>query len=173
MKEQVKPLYEELKGIRSAIPDASLFDDRGVSEKYHSLLDKLRAELPDLNTDEYKIRVKQSQRGPTIDTPDYKTKVESLIGNIKGRFDFDSTEFNNGHTFIQNQTVSVELVLNLQEKVIELRDKYKVGTPERSFLEKLKSSLSSIKDGADIIKIVLSEAKTAGLSVEKLISIFS
>lgn len=178
MKESIKPYYEELKGMMENMPEENLFIDKGISEKYNKTLQKISDLIPEILFDEYSIQSEyvelQFQGGQQkIDRNQYRMKLGALIGQMRGRFDFDSQSSNGGHTFIQNQVVSVELVLNLQEKIIKLIDNYSEGTPERSFLEKVKESISTIKNGTDIIRIVLAEAQRAGISIDKLISIFT
>jgi hypothetical protein len=173
MSELIKAYYEELKGMREAIPVAGWFDDDGISEKYHQTLNKLSKVISNFEINEYKVQPRHlAQRGMIIDTNQYKTNINSIIGHLKGRFDFDNNQSASGHTFIQNQSVSIELVLNLQEKIINLEREYEEGTPEKTFLQKLKKSLSSIKDATDVVGTVLSEAQKAGVTLEKLTSMF-
>jgi hypothetical protein len=116
MKEKIKPLYEELKGMLSAMPEENLFLDKGISQKYNATLNKISGLIPEIVTSEYLIESEfiQLQFGggeQRINKNYYKMRLSSLLGQIKGRFDFDSvTNASGGHTFIQNQTVSVEFV---------------------------------------------------------------
>lgn len=179
MKEKIKPLYEELKGMLSAMPEENLILDKGISEKYNATVSKISGLIPEIVASEYLIQSEfiSLQFGggdQRINKNHYKMKLSALLGQLRGRFDFDSAvNTSGGHTFIQNQTVSVEFVLNLQEKIIELIEKQEKGTAERTFLEKVKESIASIKNGTDIVKTVLVEANKAGISLEKLVSIFT
>lgn len=178
MKDKIRPYYEELKGLREALPEEGWFEDDGISNKYLKTLEGIATLLPELNRDEYILKPEWSEDqfgggGRSMITKNqYKTILNALIGHLKGLFDFDNNQNNSGHTFIQSQSVSIELVLNLQEKIINLENKYEEGTPEKTFLKKLKNSLSSIKDATDIIKIVLSEAQKAGITLNTLITMF-
>jgi hypothetical protein len=175
---KIKPLYEELKGMRDAIPTGTSVYDNGISTKYHQTLAAVSELIGDLQTDDYKLSLDHAiypgmKEGSRVLLDQYRINLNAIIGNLKGRFDFDSNQNHTGHTFIQNQSVSIELVLNLQEKIINLEKKYDEGTPEKTFLQKLKGSLSSIKDATDIIKIVLVEAQKAGITLDKLASMFA
>ena len=74
----------------------------------------------------------------------------------------------------QNQVQSVNILLELQEKIIDEIPKQKEGSNERNFLEKLKSVLPSIKTGTDIAANVLkigSEFNLDPLVITKLLGL--
>jgi len=65
------------------------------------------------------------------------------------------------------------MLLTIQSKIDEQLSKFPDGSPEKSFLQKVKSSLTGIKDVTQLVSQLINAAKSAGLSVEELAKIFS
>ena len=64
------------------------------------------------------------------------------------------------------------MILDVQSKIDDMLPKFETGTNKRSFLEKVKGSLSSIKDVVGLISLLLNRAKEYGLSVDDLKNLF-
>jgi hypothetical protein len=174
-KKQILGIYEELKGISSSMPTGTWFDDEGFAIHTNGVIDRLHTLCPEINDlNSYKIKTSYIQgRGETVDTVPTKVKLDGLVGRIRGSYDFDqqSTPIN-GHTFIQQQSQSQEqhqtIILELQERIIAEIKNHNEGTKERSFLEKLKSSLPTLSNTLTIISTILSIANDTGLSVNEV-----
>jgi len=68
----------------------------------------------------------------------------------------------------QNQTQSISILLEIQEKIISEIPKHEEGSKERTFLEKVKSILPSIKTVTDIISSILKIGSELGLSASDM-----
>jgi hypothetical protein len=169
-KKEILSIYEELKGLLETIKDeTSWFDDKGFTEHANRIIERVRLVCPEItDIDSYKIIAEYSsgRHCNTVNVLPTKAKINSLIGRIKGLNNFDiNSNSNNGNTFIQtqSQSQSLSVILELQEKIITEIPKYNEGTKERSFLEKLKSKLSEVKNITDILSIALKIGSEFGL----------
>lgn len=174
IQKEIASVYEELKGVLDIIRDRNgWFDDEGYSNHVNEILDRLKVYCPEINNvDSYKITSRPvPSRGNIIDVTLSKTKLNSIIGRIKGLNNFGDTPSPlNGHTFIQSQTQSQSLsvVLELQERIISEIQKHDEGSNERSFLEKVKSKLSEVKSVTDILSIALKIGSDFGLDPDTI-----
>lgn len=96
---------------------------------------------------------------------------------------------NTGNTFSQtsvlnqdqknNQTQTTEIniefnqtLMYITEAVVEAKSKFKEGTKERNFIDKLKNAITLTKNTADLIKTIMMVAVEYGIAVETLHEIF-
>lgn len=180
--DRVKGIYEELKGVLAAIPEnGSWFDDNGFTSHANLIIEKIPSACKELqNVNAYKIQSKyfEGRRGNIVDIVPTKAKLNSIIGRLKGLYGLDTPLSSNGNTFIQNQSQSQSqtmiVTLELQEKIISEISKHAEGTKERSFLEKLKSLLPTVKGVMDILSLALKIGAEFGLdatSIHKLLGL--
>jgi ubiquinone biosynthesis protein Coq4 len=73
----------------------------------------------------------------------------------------------------QSQSVLFQMILDVQSKIDEKISNYKDGSNEKSFLQKLKGSLSSISNVNQLIQTILKLAKDSGLDFNKALEIFT
>lgn len=162
-KKEILGVYEELKGVLASMPeDRTWFDDKGFTEHANRIITRAASICPEISDIEsYKVvSDHQPSRGPIVYTIQTKSRLNALIGRLKGTYDLDTSPTgSNGNTFIQNQSQTqsqyINLVLDLQEKIIAEIPKHAEGTKERSFLEKLKVALSTTQNVMDILASVL------------------
>lgn len=172
----VDGVYEELKGISASIPtDRTWFDDKGFAEQASSVVRRVGLLCPEIeNISSYRIEPQHSQgRGNIVDVITAKTKLNGLIGRVKGTYSFnDTSSSNGGNTFIQNQSQSQEqhqtLILDFQERILSEIPKHNVDTKERKFLEKLKIALPTFANTTSLISSVLNIALDTGLTIEEV-----
>lgn len=174
-KKDIIGVYEELKGVLSSIKDnSSWFDDEGFTNHTNIIITRAVSLCPEFQDTDYKLKLDHIQnRGPIVNTIQAKSKLNALIGRLKGQYDLEMpTLSNNGHTFIQNQSQTqsqnLTIILELQEKIILEIPKHTEGTKERSFLEKLKSTLPTIKNITDILSLVLKIGAEFELDIETI-----
>ncbi len=169
--------YEELKGVLGSIPeDRTWFDDDGFSPQVNRIIERIKTLGTEINDiDSYMITANYIQdRGNTIDVIPTRSKLNGLIGRIKGMYDFDNgiKQSGAGHTFIQQQSQNQEqyqiTILDLHERIISEIQKYPEGTKERGFLDKLKKSLPSLSNTMGILSSILSIAVDSGLNIEDI-----
>lgn len=81
----------------------------------------------------------------------------------------------------QSQVTEVQVSVNIEfnqtltymtESIVEARSRYKEGTKERTFLDKLKDGISTAKTTADLIKMIMTAAVQFGITTEVLGEIF-
>lgn len=180
-KRQIRGAYEELRGVLISLEgDRTWFDDNGFAAHINEIIDRVIKICPEIeNINSYKIRGEiLGQRGLTIDVIITRTKLNSLIGRLKGSYDLEVLVKEVGNTFIQNQSQnqsqSFSMALELQEKILSEIPKHKVGSKERNFLEKFKLVLPSIKTGIDILAGTLKIGSEMGLdsgTIHKLLGL--
>ena len=72
----------------------------------------------------------------------------------------------------QNQAVQVQMLLEIQSRIDERLARLENDSPERSFLEKVKSALSSVKNATDLLSLLVRTARDFGVTTEQLASLF-
>lgn len=170
---EIRGIYEELKGILVSLSDiGSWFDDKGFIEQVNNTINRVTEVCPEIqDIDSYILKADYSpNRGPTVDVTQAKSKLGALIGRIKGTYDLDSYQPSSGHTIIQNQTQSqsLNIILDLQEKILSEIPKYSKESKEGSFLEKFKNTLPTIKNITDIFSSALKIGGELGLDPETI-----
>jgi len=183
-KEQIRPLYCELRGYLSKIPDATsaggYYYCSGLWEHYNSSIDELNRTSGG-NYDRFKVSPTRYRDGKFhIDIGTYQTKLAGIVERLHGEFFSDEPAPLGGMptTVIsqsqeQAQSFQIQMLLEIQSKIDEKLAKFDEGTKERKFLEKIKGSLSSIRNIAGLISLLLKLAKDYGLSIEDLRSLFN
>ena len=175
-------LYKELKGVLASLNDApSWFEDKGFAKHANYVIDRATTVCPDIGAvAAYRVTPESFRGGRvTISTTQATQKLNSLIGRIEGEYDLKDTVSGGGNTFIQNQSQSqtqqiVNLVLEMQEKILSELPKHQEGSKERTFLEKIKQSLPTVKTTTDILSSALKIGADIGLdpgTIHKLLGL--
>src|SRR5579864_7584979 len=155
---EILGVYKELKGILASMEsENSWFIDNGFAEHANVVIDRAGStciEIRDINS--YKLNEDVLRDGRVIiHTIQAKQKLNSLIGRIEGVYGLEDTKTNNGNTFIQNQlqtqSQNLSVILDVHEKILTELPKHAQGTAERTFLEKLKEALPTIKNVTEIL----------------------
>ena len=179
-KKEILALYEELRGILAALESAtSWFDDEGFTDHANSVISRVALLCPEIETEPYILKKDYNQhRGYLVHTTQAKSKVSSLAGRLKGSYELESVPAQNGPTFIQNQSQTqsqtLSVALEMQEKILDEILKHAEGTKERSFLEKMKAALPTIKGVTDILSSALKIGGQVGLdptTIHKLLGL--
>jgi len=108
----------------------------------------------------------------------YRNKLGGLIARLHGEYFSDEPAPFSGmpntvinQTQQQSQNFQVQMLLEMQSKIDEKIPELKEGTKEKSFLDKIKSSLPSIKNTTELVSLVLKTGKDFGLTVEQILNI--
>ena len=174
MKEKVRPIYNELQGYLSQAPSPSdqytTTYDRVLWTQFNDTVTELRS-ITGKNYDRYLIRPEPGGDRAYIHYSTYRSSLGGLIARLNGEYFSDEEPPFKGmpNTVInqtQTQSQSISTILEIQEKILSEIPKYAEGTKERTFLEKVKSSLPSLKTGMDIIYSLLKIGADAGLTPE-------
>lgn len=106
-KKEIKGAYEELKGVLSALSsDRSWFEDKGFSDHLNKIINRISSLCPEIQDINSYIIIPEysSQVGHVIRTLQTKSKMNALIGRLRGMYELETPISNGGATFIQNQS---------------------------------------------------------------------
>jgi len=183
-KDEIRPIYLELQGYMSQAPSestATLFD-ASIWEQYNQAIDELN-EVTGKNYDRFKPNVRTDPMRdprPAIRTSSYRQKLGGLIARLHGEYFQDESPPFGGtpstviqQTQSQEQSVQIQILLDIQSKIDEKLPEYEEGSEEKTFLEKVKSSLKSVRNVTDLVRLILQTAKDVGLSIDKVSELFS
>lgn len=175
---KVQPIYDGLIGILGNAPTQGLIS-KEVWTLYNWHITKLE-QATNASYEEFKAIAGDYDDGgvpPNI----FRPTLNSLINYLHGEyFPNDPLPFsgtpalsvhnNNLQHQSQSTTVTIQQFTQLIDKKLPF---YEEESKERSFLEKLKGTISNAKDASEIITTVLALAQTYGLGIEALGKIFS
>lgn len=179
--EKIRPIYSELQGYLSQAPKISerpLLRDSSCWEQVNQAIEELN-ELSGNDYDRFRIETYDKGFGSTVSNTDYRNKLGGLIARLHGEFFFnEQTPFNGMPSTIihqtqqQNQSVQVQILFEIRDKIDKEISKFGEKTKERAFLKKIKSSLSAAGNITELISLILKTAKNIGLTIEEVSKIF-
>jgi hypothetical protein len=76
-------------------------------------------------------------------------------------------------TQTQNQSLQVQLLLEVNDLIHKKLSTVPEGSKEKTFLEKIKVSLSSVKDVSQLVSLLVTTAQQLGITIEQLKTLFS
>lgn len=182
----IRPIYTELQGYLSQAPTIEKVPyiyDKPLWEQLNKAIDELN-EKSGGDFSKFKIAdFKQQKHEPYsqyIPTTDYRTKLNGLIMRLYGQYfneeqspfgGFPSTVVQQNQS--QSQTTQITMILEFQSLI----DRKIYGTglkpEEKSFLEKVKASLPTVKSSIELMNMCLSLAKSFGITLEQMTKLFS
>lgn len=179
-KEKIGPIYSELQGYLSQAPeirgDIEVSSDLSLIEQYNEALDELN-NISDKNYDRFKIKEKEVF-SELFNVTNYRSKLGGLIARLhREYFSEEPAPFSGMPNTIINQTqqqtqsFQVQMLLEIQSKIDEKISEFKEGTKEKSFLDKIKDSLSSIRNTTELLALILKSGKDFGLTVKQILNI--
>ena len=183
-REKIRPLYLELQGYLSQAPEikhtADSVSDKSIWEQYNRTI-TLVSQATGEDYSRFAIQPKVSHSGSQfIRCVTYRQNLGGIISHICGKyFPEEPAPFSGGPSTVitqtqqQTQSVLIQMVLDMQSKIDEEIGNYEDGSKEKSFMGKLKSSLSSITNVTDLIAKLSRIAKECGLNLEDVSNIFS
>ena len=180
MKEKIRPLYSELQGYLSQAPTArspgDYSNDESLWLQYNQSVDLLSA-ISEQDYSRFRIAPVRDKYEDFVRINTYRKKLGGLISSLHGEYFADEPSPLSGSpsTIIsqtQQQSQSIQMLLDIQSKIDENLSKYTDGSPERGFLEKFKSSLGSVSSVTDLFKLCFKLAKDFGISIATLLKIF-
>ena len=180
------PLYEELKGYLAQSPKSKdAFDsiyDATIWNQYNETV-RLISKVTGEDYERFCIVPITDEPLPCVRIDTYRQKLNGLISRLKAEYFLDKPQpvkaLNNvPNTVItltqqQNQSIHIQLILELQNKIEEQITHYPKGSKERSFLQKLKETLSSVSNITQLISHILKIAKDMGLERDDILKFFT
>jgi len=181
IKEKVRPIYSELQGYLSQAPKDE--NSNIYNESIWAMVNDSVEELNQKTGSDYKkfkISPLNGHFGPEVQIKEYRAKLGGLISRLHGEYFFDEPTSFSGmpNTIItqhqiQNQATYVQVLLDIQSKIDEKLQEYKEESKEKTFLEKVKNSLSKIGNVVELIGLILKTGKEVGLTIEQILKVFS
>ncbi|MBI2038913.1 MAG: hypothetical protein HYT22_01355 [Candidatus Niyogibacteria bacterium] len=177
--EKIAPIYSELQGYLAQAPekDKEIFVE-AVWERYNQTVEELN-NVSGKNYDGYRVQPRRwaNTTNPCVATLDYRTKLGGIIARLHREYFSDEAAPFSGmpNTVInqsQHQYQSIQMLLEIQDKISEKFYQATEGSKEKTFLEKVKSSLSSVRNATELLSLIMKTAKDIGLSVDELIKLF-
>lgn len=182
-KAKIRPIYTELQGYLSQAPagdKVAYLRDEALWHQYNATIDELNTTTgKDYN--KFKItNTYPSDIGTYILNSDYRSKLKGLIMRLYGEyFEDEVSPFGGGPSTVvnqnqsQSQTVQVAMLLDFQSFIDKKLLNSELEPKEKTFFEKLKSSLPSVKTSVEIVNLVVNLAKSLGLSIDQIFKLFS
>jgi len=180
-KEDIRPLYSEIQGYLSQAPDTNektqVLRDKNLWEHYNQTINELNMVTGE-NYDRFKVEPQRSQLGLYLYPTTYRGKIGGLISRLHGKYFSDEpVPFSGMPTTVinqsQTQNQSIQMLLEINDLLHEKLSKAESGSKEKTFLEKIKGSLSSIKNVSEFVLLLITTAKSMGITIDQLIALFN
>lgn len=182
MEEKIKPIYAQLMGILSQTPSFSssstTISTVEIWENYNKVIDKLN-NISGKSYDDFKVvpkyRTTSSFPGSYVNGTFYRQQVNGLIMQLYGEyFSTENAPFSSSPGIIlsqnqqQNQSVQITIALDVQSLIDKQLYTGNLKEEEKSFLERLKQTLPTIKSATDLLNAVITTARSSGLTIEQV-----
>lgn len=177
-KEKIRPLYSELQGLLSQAPEPELPGAGNIFKVSSQILTHYNDVVENLSRftdDENYLRFIVKEDYPSV----YRSQLSGLISRLHGKyFSNEPAPFSGmpstviSQTQQQNQSFQVQLLLEIQSKIDEQLIKLEPGDKKRSYLEKVKGALKSIRNTAELIALILETGQEFGMTFQELKELF-
>ncbi len=179
-KEKIRPLYSELQGLLSQAPKelrGAGIVDNAVHATILNHFNNVIEELNNVSGKNYKrFMTKTGEHTfPSI----YRSKLGGLISRLHAEYfsveqaplsETPSTVIS--QTQKQSQSFQVQLLLEIQSKIDEKLQELEPEDKKRGFLEKVKGALTSVRNTAELIALILSTGQQFDLTIKELLELF-
>jgi hypothetical protein len=178
-KETIRPIYSELQGCLAQAPsdeNRSYIDNAEFWEHYNTIIKELN-ELTGKDYNKYTLSSMRGSDSSFLFVSLYLLKIGGLIARLHAEYFKDEpVPFANMPSTIinqnQSQSVQIEFLLEVNNLINDKLKTAKEGSKEKSFLEKIKGSLSKVKSVSQLIPLIISTAKEMGISIDQLSDLF-
>ena len=180
--EDIRPIYHQFQGYLSKAPSgdkSGMIRDPNLWNNFNKAVDELSS-VSEEDYSKFKM-VPQTSRhfGPYLAKDTFQTTLAGLIARLHGKyFSSEPAPFSGMPTTVfsqtqqQSQLFLVELLLPIQSKIDEQLHKLEPGDKKRSFLEKAKGTLKSVRNAAELIALLLKNGQEFGLTLDELSELF-
>lgn len=182
-KEKIRPIYSEFQGYLAQAPSDEKIPyiyEGNFWEQHNITIDELNS-LTDKNYDKYKLTpIMLNSKRLVITRNMYRQKLGGLIARLHGEYfkdepvpfaEMPSTIITQSQN--QSQSVHIQLLLEVNDLINEKLNKVEEGSKEKGFLERIKDSLSSVKNISQLVTLLLTTAHQFGISIEQLKDLFN
>ncbi len=171
IKRAIRPIYAQLQGYLAEAPkaDGPSWDSRVYSD-YDQLLDEL-SRLARKDYSKHKL-------SGMVECSTYRMVLAGLIARLHTEYFSDeplpfATMPSTVITQTQAQSVQVEIAIEITSWLSDALHKTKEGSPERKFLEKLRGTVSKVKNVGQFVSLLITTAKEFSLSIDQLKDLLS
>lgn len=179
----IKPIYTELQGYLSqapAVDKVSYLRDPSIWEQLNNTIDELN-KVSGQDYNKFKItNIRNDSGEPYIENLDYRSKLNGLIMRLYGEyFDNETSPFSGTPSTVvnqsqsQSQTAQIALIMDFQSVIDKKLYGSELEGKEKSFLEKVKESLTTVKSTTEVINLILTLGKSMGITIDQIIKLFS
>jgi hypothetical protein len=183
-KQVVRPIYSELQGYLAEAPSV---ENKGVIfesvfwEQYNNAIIQLNT-VTGKDYNRFKLQPHLREDGKlSLHIYIYRQKLGGIIAHLHGEyFPEETPPFTEMPSTIsitqsqnQNQLLQVQLLLEVDALIRKKLGTVQDGSKEKTFLEKVKASLSSVKDVGQLVTLLITTAHQLGITIEQLRSLFS
>lgn len=179
MKDKIRPIYQELKGMLSQAPVGGYIheSEKSLWERSNQLAEKLVEITKDEDYKSFFINPKYDEHGyTTMSISLYRGKISGLISKLFGSFFSEEAEPFSGSpsTVISqnnNQVVTTQLFVQLG---IELKTALEKADSEneKSFINKITEKIGLVKNYIDFLLLTLSTAQAFGIGLDRVLVLF-
>lgn len=177
-KQTIRPIYSELQGYLTQRPswETTRYIEVELSNQYNAAVQELK-KLTDEDYDRFTLQPKSDDaRNLVISQYLYRQKLAGLIARLHGTyFPDEPAPFASMPSTIINQSQNQSVEIQLQQEVknlIELKLSKAEGK-EKTFWENIKGGLSVVKNISQLVSLIITTAKAAGIPIDQLASLFS
>jgi hypothetical protein len=180
-KDKIRVIYGELQGYLSQTPKPSsptdIFATDSSWQRYNIAVGDL-SKITGEDFARFQIRPTRQNRYDIVHIEDYRQALNGLINTLHALYFGDEPRpFGGSPTTVISQTQyqvqSIQMLLDFQSKIDKALQNVEENSTKKKFLEKMKGSLSTIKNVTELFSLVLKLAKEYGLGLGDLISIFT
>jgi hypothetical protein len=182
MREKIKPIYSELQGYLSQAPSGdkvAYVRDQSLWEQFNKTIDELNS-VSGQDYNKFKItNILHDGSEPYILNSDYRSKLNGLIMRLYGEyFEKEISPFSGGPSTVvnqnqqQSQATQIVMITEFQDLIDKRFYGAELEEKEKSFLQKLKDSLPTVKSVVELVNLILTIAKSSGLDINQISKAF-
>jgi len=180
-KTSLKPLYSEFQGYLAQAPKLEraneIIPDKSLWNHFNKAVDLLIKATGKQDYDRFKVEPEGDQDYSYISVNTYRQKLSGLISRLHVEyFSNEPAPFSGMPSTVitqtQNQSMHVQMLLNIQETIVRALEKPDVSEEQKGFLNKLKSRLDSISNATELVKQILNLGKDFGLTIGQILNLF-
>ncbi len=182
---KIKVIYSELRAYLAQAPiekdGFNELDDDSIWEHYNGTVNLLsETSGNDYSRHCIEPSVRDSTHNPYVTIDTYRQRLSGLISSLREEYFSDEPDPLDGapSTVItqsqhQGQSVHIQMIVDITDIINEKIGKYEDGSNEKSFLQKLKDSLSSVSNVKQLLQTIFELAKKYGLDMNEAFEIFT
>lgn len=179
-KAKIRSIYAELQGYLHEAPEpGSITRNDFFWNQFNKAIDEL-SELGNKGYEKFRINPKTGQFGSYIDLSSYRGSLGGLIAKLHADYFLEeSAPFGTLPSTIitttqnQNQSVKIEIAVEMTELITNKIKQYEEGSAERSFLERIRQGVKEGKGLIELVNLILKTGAEFGLTISTMAQLLS